>query len=198
MQPKITKSATEDNVLPLKEVKATGKKITSWIDYAGLINRNELLIIGWAYPPPESDINAELSTGRSGETCELTLIRGERHDVCIHHRDPDLEKQPGFVIIARLNGKDELYDDLRVRLVLEIGNEKEEYKLEELGPVDPWKAAPPLHAFGKEQRSLVYKQIFDRADQLFINQLATLPKRESRRINIDDAISLANGFFQPP
>ena len=161
MQPRITKSAANDNVLPIEEDKATGQKKVSWIDYAGLINRNELLIIGWAYPPPESDINAELSTGRSGETCELNLIRGERPDVCIHHGDEDLEKQPGFAIIARLNGKDEPDDDLWVTLVLEIGNEKEEYKLEELGPVDPWKAAPPLHAFSKEQRSLVYKQIFD-------------------------------------
>ena len=192
---KITKPAVDDNVLPLKEVKVTGKKITSWIDYAGLINRDELLILGWAYHPTETDLSAKLSSGRSGETCELTLIRGERPDVCIHHGDTDLEKQPGCVIIAKLNGKDEPADDFRAKLVLEIGGEKQDHKLEKPEPVDPEKAAPPLGTFSKEQRSLVYKQIFDHADLLFINQLVTLPKKESRRINIDDAISLANGFF---
>ncbi|MDH3981049.1 MAG: glycosyltransferase [Gammaproteobacteria bacterium] len=190
-----TKGATGDNVLPIKEVKSTGQKVTSWIDYAGQINRNEWLIVGWAYHPTETDLKAKLSIGRAGETCELTLIRGARPDVCIHHGDPDLDKQPGFAIIARLNAKEEPGDKLRARLVLEIGNEKQEHKLEKPGPVDPEKAAPPLGTFSAEQRSLVYKKIFDGADPLFINQLATLPKRESRRINIDDAISLPDGFF---
>jgi GT2 family glycosyltransferase len=189
------KGATVDNVLPLKEVKAAGQKITSWIDYVGLINRNEWLIIGWAYHPVETDLKATFSTGRTGETCELTLIRGTRPDVCIHHGDPDLEKQPGFAIIAKVTAKEEPGDKVRARLSLEIDNEKQEHKLEKPELVDPEKAAPPMGAFSKEQRSLVYRQIFERADLLFINRLATLPRQESRRINIDDAISLANGVF---
>jgi GT2 family glycosyltransferase len=115
--------------------------------------------------------------------------------VCIHHGDPDLERQPGFAIIARLSGKGGPDDKGRARLVLEIGGEKQEHKLEKPGPVDPEKAAPPLCTFSKQQRALVFSHIFDHADRLLINQLATLPRRESSRINIDDAISLPNGFF---